>query len=399
MTADDWKAYGDKLNRVGATLKAEGLRIAHHNHNLEFVKVGDTTGFDLIVTHTDPALVWFEIDVGWVAAAGHDPVALLRRYPGRFRMMHMKDIKPATVPTSVQAGAPIPGPASSTAEAAARREGGRSYRRSCRGGSAVRDDADRRRSPQPSLSVEPGGRRTASEEDLLRDGSRAGDRAEHRRGVPRRGRQRHRRRPRGHRHPGDERPTTIRLDVTSEDAVAAAARAHVGTDVLVNAVGWVAEGPILACRAEDFDRSMAVNVRSMMLTIGAFLPAMIGRGSGAIVNIASVVSSVMAAPNRFAYATSKAAVIGLTKSVARDYVSCGIRCNAVSPGTTDTPSLQDRFAASGDADAARAAFVARQPMNRLGRPDEIAAIAVLLASDEAPFMTGANIIVDGGMSL
>ena len=199
--------------------------------------------------------------------------------------------------------------------------------------------------------------------------------------------------------PADERLTTIRLDVTSEDAVAAAARAHVGTDVLVNAVGWVAEGPILACRAEDFDRSMAVNVRSMMLTIGAFLPAMMGRGSGAIVNIASVVSSVMAAPNRFAYATSKAAVIGLTKSVARDYVTCGIRCNAVSPGTTDTPSLQDRFAASGDADAARAAFVARQPMNRLGHPDEIAAIAVLLASDEAPFMTGANIIVDGGMSL
>ena len=110
MTADDWKAYGDKLNRVGATLKANGLRIAHHNHNLEFVKVGDTTGFDLIVTHTDPALVWFEIDVGWVAAAGHDPVALLRRYPGRFRMMHMKDIKPATVPNNAFKQVPaIPG--------------------------------------------------------------------------------------------------------------------------------------------------------------------------------------------------------------------------------------------------------------------------------------------------
>jgi len=100
MTADDWRGYAGKLNRVAGTLQRHGLRLAHHNHNLEFVKVGDTTGFDLVVTHTDPSLVWFEIDVGWVAAAGHDPVALLRRYPGRFRMMHMKDIKPETVPNN-----------------------------------------------------------------------------------------------------------------------------------------------------------------------------------------------------------------------------------------------------------------------------------------------------------
>jgi 2-keto-3-deoxy-L-fuconate dehydrogenase len=193
--------------------------------------------------------------------------------------------------------------------------------------------------------------------------------------------------------------TTLQLDVTCEAAVSAAARAHRSVDVLVNCAGWVAEGPILACPVADFDRSMTVNVRSMMLTIAAFLPAMIERGSGAVVNIASVVSSVAAAPNRFAYATSKAAVIGLTKSVARDYVASGIRCNAISPGTTDTPSLQDRFAESGDADAARAAFVGRQPMGRLGSPGEIAAVAVLLASDEAPFMTGANLIIDGGMSM
>ncbi|HEV2594323.1 MAG TPA: sugar phosphate isomerase/epimerase [Sphingomicrobium sp.] len=100
MTADDWKSYGDKLSRVGATLKEHGLRIAHHNHNLEFVKVGEVTGLDLVVTHTDPHLVSFEIDVGWVAAAGHDPIELLRRYPGRFHMMHMKDIKPSTVPNN-----------------------------------------------------------------------------------------------------------------------------------------------------------------------------------------------------------------------------------------------------------------------------------------------------------
>src|SRR5690606_171449 len=123
------------------------------------------------------------------------------------------------------------------------------------------------------------------------------------------------------------------------------------------------------------------------------------RGAGSIINIASVVSSVMAAPNRFAYGTSKAAVIGLTLSVARDFIADGIRCNAISPGTVDSPSLAERLRATGDEAAARAAFVARQPMGRLGRPDEIAEVAVLLASDEAPFMTGANLVIDGGMSL
>jgi 2-keto-3-deoxy-L-fuconate dehydrogenase len=126
---------------------------------------------------------------------------------------------------------------------------------------------------------------------------------------------------------------------------------------------------------------------------------MLERKDGSIINIASVASSVMAPPNRLAYGASKAAVIGLTMSVARDYAAAGVRCNAISPGTVDTPSLHDRMAATGDAEAARRAFIARQLNGRLGTPEEVAAVAVLLASDEARFMTGANIVIDGGMSL
>lgn len=189
------------------------------------------------------------------------------------------------------------------------------------------------------------------------------------------------------------------LDVTDPQSVEAAAQAHGETSVLVNCVGYVANGSILDGTLDDLDRSMTLNVRSMALTIRAFLPAMLGRAEGAIINIASVVSSVMAAPNRFAYGTSKAAVIGLTMSVARDFIGQGIRCNAISPGTVESPSLLERFAATGDADAARAAFIARQPMGRLGQADEIAAIAVTLASDEARFMSGTNVVIDGGMSL
>ena len=193
--------------------------------------------------------------------------------------------------------------------------------------------------------------------------------------------------------------TRLSLDVTDDVAVRKAATAHPDISVLVNCVGYVANGSILDCALKDFDRSMDVNVRSMMLTIRAFLPAMLERKEGSIINIASVVSSVMAAPDRFAYSTSKAAVIGLTMSVARDFIASGIRCNAISPGTTETPSLHERFEASGDAEAAHKAFVGRQPMGRLGRPDEIAAVATLLASDEARFMSGSNIVIDGGMSL
>jgi 2-keto-3-deoxy-L-fuconate dehydrogenase len=191
----------------------------------------------------------------------------------------------------------------------------------------------------------------------------------------------------------------LTLDVTNPDAVTRAATLYPEVSVLVNCVGYVATGTLLECTIEDFDRSMNMNVRSMMLMSRAFLPAMLARQDGSIINIASVVSSVMAAPQRFAYGTSKAAVIGLTMAIARDYIARGVRCNSISPGTVDSPSLHQRFAATGDARAARDAFVARQPIGRLGRASEIAAIALLLASDESTFITGSNLIVDGGMSL
>ena len=189
------------------------------------------------------------------------------------------------------------------------------------------------------------------------------------------------------------------LDATNPLAVKAAASARPEVSVLVNCVGYVAHGALLDCPIEDFERSIDVNVRSMMLVTQAFLPAMLARRSGSIINIASVVSSVMAAPNRFAYGTTKAAVIGMTMSIARDYIQHGVRCNAISPGTVDTPSLHQRLAATGDSDAALKSFIARQPMGRLGTVAEIAATALLLASDDAAFMTGSNVIIDGGMSL
>jgi NAD(P)-dependent dehydrogenase (short-subunit alcohol dehydrogenase family) len=189
------------------------------------------------------------------------------------------------------------------------------------------------------------------------------------------------------------------LDVTDEQAVSAMAFRFPDVEVLVNCAGWVANGPLLACDLGAFRRSFTLNVESMFLTCKAFVPAMVARGQGSIINIASVASSVMAAPDRFAYGTSKAAVIGLTMAIARDYAASGIRCNAISPGTVDTPSLHDRMAATGDAAASRRAFVGRQLMGRLGEADEIAAVAALLAGDEAKFMTGSNVVIDGGMSL
>ena len=192
---------------------------------------------------------------------------------------------------------------------------------------------------------------------------------------------------------------TAAMDVTDEAAVAAVAKAHARVDVLVNCAGWVANGTVLESGNADMERSFRINVIGMANTIRAFLPGMRERKAGSIVNIASAVSTVAAVPNRFAYGTSKAAVIGLTMSVARDYIGDGVRCNSISPGTVDSPSLEERLRATGDEVAARAAFIARQPMGRIGRPDEIAAVAVLLASDEAGFMTGSNIIIDGGLSL
>ena len=198
---------------------------------------------------------------------------------------------------------------------------------------------------------------------------------------------------------GSRGVATARLDVTDAAAAQALAALHPEVNVLVNCAGWVANGTILDGDPADLERSFAINVMSMTTMIRAFLPAMRAARDGSIVNIASVVSSVMAAPNRFAYGTSKAAVIGLTLSIARDFIADGIRCNAISPGTVDSPSLAERLRATGDEAAARAAFVARQPMGRIGTPAEIAEVAVMLASDEARFMTGANLVIDGGMSL
>jgi 2-keto-3-deoxy-L-fuconate dehydrogenase len=192
---------------------------------------------------------------------------------------------------------------------------------------------------------------------------------------------------------------TAVLDATDAGKVAALAARYPQANVLVNCVGYVSVGSLLTTPTADLERSFRINVVAMTECIRAFLPHMRERRNGSIVNIASVVSSVMAAPDRFAYATTKAAVIGLTMSVARDFIGEGIRCNAISPGTVESPSLRERMAALGDIDKARAAFVARQPMGRLGTTSEVAEVAVMLASDEARFMTGSNLVIDGGMSL
>lgn len=192
--------------------------------------------------------------------------------------------------------------------------------------------------------------------------------------------------------------STMVLDVRNSDAVAesiAAAKA----DILFNCAGIVHGGTILDCTDDDWDVAFDLNVRSMYRTIRAVLPGMLDRGQGSIVNIASVASSVTAAPNRFVYGTTKAAIIGLTKSVARDFVTTGVRCNAICPGTVDSPSLHERLRATGDYEQAMKDFVARQPMGRIGAPEEIAAIAVHLASDESAFTTGQAIVVDGGWTL
>lgn len=189
------------------------------------------------------------------------------------------------------------------------------------------------------------------------------------------------------------------LDVTRQDAIAEAAAAHGDVEVLVNCAGYVPAGTILQCDDADFERTLSLNVTATFRMMQAFLPAMAARRAGAIINIASVVSSVMAAPDRFAYGASKAAVIAMSMSVARDFAGSGVRCNAISPGTVETPSLHERMAATGDAVKARDMFVARQLLGRLGRPEEVAAVAVLLASDEATFITGSNVVIDGGMSL
>ncbi|MSP49324.1 MAG: SDR family oxidoreductase [Alphaproteobacteria bacterium] len=188
-----------------------------------------------------------------------------------------------------------------------------------------------------------------------------------------------------------------RLDVTDPPAIEAYAKSVGAPDVLFNVAGMVHNGTILEATEKDFDQAMTLNLRSMVRMIRAFLPAMLAKGGGTIINMASVASSVKGVPNRFVYGTSKAAVIGLTKSVAADFVGKGIRCTAICPGTIQTPSLDERINANADAVTARKAFIARQPMGRLGTAEEIAALAVYLASDEAAFATGQAFVVDGGL--
>jgi 2-keto-3-deoxy-L-fuconate dehydrogenase len=193
---------------------------------------------------------------------------------------------------------------------------------------------------------------------------------------------------------------TRRLDVTKKAEIDALAAEFGAVDVLFNCAGFVHHGTILDCTEADWAFSMDVNLRSMYLTIRAFLPAMLEAGKGAsIINMSSSVSSLKAAPNRFVYATSKAGIIGLTKAVAMDFISQKIRCNAICPGTIASPSLEDRIAARGNTDEARRAFVARQPLGRFGTPEEIAALALYLASDESAFTTGTVHVVDGGFTL
>lgn len=190
---------------------------------------------------------------------------------------------------------------------------------------------------------------------------------------------------------------TRRLDVLKDMDVQTVVAETGPVDVLFNGAGFVHAGSILDMKDEDFDFAVDLNVRSMIRTIRAVLPAMLERGGGAIINMASVASSMKGVPNRFVYTTTKAAVIGLTKAVAADFVAQKIRCNAICPGTVESPSLQDRLRAQGDYEAARAAFIARQPIGRIGTPDEIADLAVHLAN--ATYTTGQAYAIDGGWTI
>jgi len=193
--------------------------------------------------------------------------------------------------------------------------------------------------------------------------------------------------------------TTRRLDVLDSAAVAAMAQQFSPVDVLFNCAGWVPHGALLETDEAAWDRAFGLNVRAQFVVAKAFLPGMLGKGGGAIINMASVASSLHGVVNRCAYGASKAAVIGLTKSIAADYIRQGIRCNAVCPGTIETPSLGERIAAFADPEKARADFIARQPIGRLGTAEEIAEGIVFLASDESRYMTGQCLVMDGGITL
>jgi 2-keto-3-deoxy-L-fuconate dehydrogenase len=200
-----------------------------------------------------------------------------------------------------------------------------------------------------------------------------------------------------------DRIHTAKLDVLHAADIGRAAKDAGAVDILFNCAGFVHQGTILDATDDEWSFAFELNAHSMFRTMRAFLPGMLERGHGVIINMASVASSLKGVPSRFVYSATKAAVIGMTKSVAADYVTRGIRCNCLCPGTVHTPSLDERIeanaAAAGSVEAARAAFITRQPMGRLGTPEEIAALAVYLASDAAQFITGQSMVIDGGLTL
>jgi 2-dehydro-3-deoxy-L-fuconate 4-dehydrogenase len=189
------------------------------------------------------------------------------------------------------------------------------------------------------------------------------------------------------------------LDVRKPEEITRLASELPEPHILFNCVGFVHHGTILDCSEQDWEFSFDLNVRSMYRTCRAFLPGMLRAGRGSIVNVSSIASSIRGVANRFVYTSSKAAVVGLTKAIAVDFVQKGIRCNAICPGTVQSPSLEGRIAAQGDVEQVRREFVARQPMGRLGRPEEVAALAVYLASDESSFTTGQTHVIDGGWNI
>jgi len=197
-------------------------------------------------------------------------------------------------------------------------------------------------------------------------------------------------------HPGI---TGFKLNVLEQAEVDAALKRTGPIDILFNCSGFVHNGTVLDCEDKDWDFSFDLNVKAHYRMIKAYLPGMLAKGKGNVINMASVASSVKGAPNRFVYGASKAAVIGLTKALAIDFVSKGIRCNCICPGTVETPSLYDRMRAQGDVEKAKAAFIARQPMGRMAQPEEIAEMVVYLASEDTAFITGQALVIDGGWSI